>query len=115
MDRLTAHDTEWVLVPGLADVEEPTYVSIESENKTGLFVTVGADGRDAVLAQPQTLQENDLKRATFRTIEGLSNRRQVTFESVSHPGTYLTSTADGRLTLTNGSDPAACTFQVDSK
>ncbi len=115
MDRLTAHDTEWVLVPGLANVEEPTYVSIESENKTGLFVTVNAEGSSAVLAQPQTLQENDLKRATFRTIEGLSDRRQVSFESVSHPGTYLTCTADGRLTLTNGSDPAGCTFQVESK
>ncbi len=115
MDRLTAHDTEWVLVPGLANVEEPTYVSIESENKTGLFVTVGADGSGAVLAQPQTLQENDLKRATFRTIEGLSDRKKVSFESVSHPGMYLTSTADGRLTLTNGSDPAGCTFQVESK
>ena len=112
MANLTAHDTDWVLVPGLANVEEPTYVSIESENKTGLFVTVNADGTGAVLAQPTTLLENDLKRATFRTIEGLADRNKVSFESVSHPGMYLTCTASGAVTLTNGSDAGACTFQL---
>ncbi|MCR4643869.1 MAG: family 43 glycosylhydrolase [Oscillospiraceae bacterium] len=113
LSGLTAHDTEWVLVPGLANVEEPTYVSIQSENKTGLFVTV--NGSNAVLAQPTTILANDLKRATFRTIQGLTDRSKVTFESVSNPGTYLTCTSSGALTLTDGSDPAACTFQVSAK
>ena len=112
MSNLTAHDTDWVLVPGLANVEEPTWVSIQSENKTGLFVTVKADGSGAVLAQQTTIQENDLKRATFRTIEGLANRKQVSFESISYPGRYLTCAANGGVTLTDGSDPAACTFTV---
>ena len=115
MKNLTAHDSEWVIVPGLADVENKTYVSIESENKTGLFVTINANGSGAVLAQQTSIQENDLKRATFRTIEGLSDRSKVTFESVSNPGTYLTCTASGTVTLTDGSDAAACTFTLTEK
>ncbi len=115
MNNLTAHDTDWVLVPGLSDVEEPTYVSIESENKTGLFVTVTANGSGAVLSQQTTIQENDLKRTTFRTVTGLADRTKVSFESVSHPGMYLTCTASGSVTLTNGSNAAACTFALTSK
>ena len=115
LNSLTAHDTDWVIVPGIANVEEPSYVSIESENKTGLFVTVNTNGSSAVLAQPTTLLENDLKRATFRTIEGLADRTKVTFESVSNPGMYLTCTASGAVSLTNGSDPDACTFQITNK
>ena len=112
MQNLTAHDTEWVIVPGLCDVENQTYVSIESENKTGLYVTVNANGSGAVPAQQTSIQQNDLKRATFRTITGLSDRRQVSFESVSNPGRYLTAAANGTLTLTDGSDAAACTFRI---
>ena len=115
MQNLTAHDTEWVIVPGLSDVENKTYVSIESENKTGLYVTVNANGGGAVLAQQTSVQENDLKRATFRTITGLSDRAQVSFESVSHPGRDLTAAANGALTLTDGSDAAACTFKISEK
>ena len=39
---------------------------------------------------------------------------KVSFESVSHPGMYLTCTASGAVTLTNGSDAAVCTFAVAS-
>lgn len=115
MQNLTAHDAEWVIVPGLSDVENETYVSIESENKTGLYVTVNGNGSGAVLAQQTSIQQNDLKRATFRTITGLSDRKQVSFESVSHPGRYLTAAANGALTLTDGSDAAACTFKISTK
>ena len=115
MQNLTAHDTEWVIVPGLCDVENQTYVSIESENKTGLYVTVNANGSGAVLAQQTSIQQNDLKRATFRTVTGLSDRKQVSFESVSNPGRYLTAGANGALTLTDGSDAAACTFRIIEK
>ena len=96
-------------------MENQTYVSIESENKTGLYVTVNANGSGAVLAQQTSIQQNDLKRATFRTITGLSDRRQVSFESVSNPGRYLTAAANGTLTLTDGSDAAACTFRIIEK
>lgn len=115
MQNLTAHDAEWVIVPGLSDVENETYVSIESENKTGLYVTVNGNGSGAVLAQQTSIRQNDLQRATFSTITGLSDRKQVSFESVSHPGRYLTAAANGALTLTDGSDAAACTFKISTK
>lgn len=75
-------------------------------------MTVNANGSGAVLSQQISLQQNDLKRATFRTITGLSDRSKVSFESVSHPGRYLTAGANGALTLTDGSNAAACTFTV---
>ena len=112
LKNLTEHDTDWVIVPGVSNVEEPSYVSIESENKTGLFVTAGNNGSSAVLSQITELDENDLKRATFRTIEGLSDTAKVSFESVSAPGTYLTFTESGDIKMTDGSDPAACTFDI---
>ena len=115
MNGLTEHDTDWVIVPGLSNVGEATYVSIQSENKTGLFVTAGTNGSSTALSQQTTILQDDLKRATFRTIEGLADRTKVTFESVAYPGTYLTCTASGALVLTNGSDPAACTFQITPK
>ncbi|MCQ2417705.1 MAG: AbfB domain-containing protein [Oscillospiraceae bacterium] len=63
----------------------------------------------------ERIQQNDLKRATFRTVTGLSDRRQVSFESVSSPGQYLTAGTNGALTLTDGRDAAACTFRIDEK
>ena len=112
LNGLTEHDTDWVIVPGLSNVEEPTYVSIESENKTGLFVTMESNGRSAVLSQMTTIIDSDLKRATFRTIEGLADPTKVSFASVSDPGKYLTSTVDGNIIMTDGSNPAACTFSI---
>ena len=112
LNDLTQHDTDWVIVPGVANVEEASYVSVESENKTGLFVTVDGNGRSAVLSQITTLSDSDLKRATFRTIEGLADRTKVSFECVSSPGKYLTSTTSGDIVITDGSDPAACTFSI---
>lgn len=112
LNNTAQHDKDWVIVPGVSDVEEASYVSIESENKTGLFVTVDGKGDSAVLSQITTLAESDLKRATFRTIEGLSDRTKVSFECVSSPGKYLTSSASGDMVITDGSDPTACTFDI---
>ena len=112
LNDLTQHDTDWVIVPGVANAEEASYVSIESENKTGVFVTVDGNGRSAVLSQITTITDGDLKRATFRTIEGLADRTKVSFECVSSPGRYLSSTASGDIVITDGSDPAACSFSI---
>ena len=112
LENLSQHDKEWVIVPGVANVEEASYVSVESENKTGLFVTVDSNGGAAMLSQITSLNDSGLKRATFRTIEGLADRTKVSFECVSSPGKYLTSTVSGNIAITDGSDPAACTFGI---
>ena len=105
-------DAEWAIVAGKADKTKASYVSIQSENKPGLYLTVN-DDKSVTLAQDaaQAKIEETAKKQTFRTVEGLNNADGVSFESVSQPGLYLTVTAD-TLTVTDGSDKAA-TFYID--
>ncbi len=74
--------------------------------------TMDSKGGSAVQSQITTLMDSDLKRATFRTIEGLDDRTKVSFECVSSPGKYLTTATSGDIVITDGSDPAACTFSI---
>ena len=39
-----AKDSEWVIVQGKSDGSDETLISIESENKVGMYVTVNEDG-----------------------------------------------------------------------
>lgn len=106
-------DAEWAIVAGKADKANAAYVSIQSENKPGLYLTVN-DDKSVTLAQDAALAdiEKTAKKQTFRTVKGLNNAEGVSFESVSQPGYYLTTTLD-TLTVTDGSDKAAATFYVD--
>lgn len=99
-------DRMWEIVPGKADESNAYYVSIESYNKAGLYIT--AEAGKAVLAQDYNKKFADAQ--TFRTIEGLGGSG-VTFESVAFPGMYLT-LSGGALTLTDGTDTAACSFII---
>ena len=106
-------DAEWAIVAGKADKTKASYVSIQSENKPGLYLTVN-DDKSVTLAQDaaQAKIEETAKQQTFRTVEGLSDALGVSFESVSQPGLYLTVTAD-TMTVTDGSDKTAATFYID--
>lgn len=106
-------DAEWAIVAGKADKTKASYVSIQSENKPGLYLTVN-DDKSVVLAQDadQKAIEETAKKQTFRTVAGLNNADGVSFESVSQPGYYLTVSAD-TMTVTDGSDKSAATFYID--
>lgn len=103
-----AADRKWVLTAGKADPSKGSYVSIQSENKPGLYLTVNST-KSATLAQDADASAATAKKQTFRSIQGLSDSRGVSFESVYKPGYYLT-IVNGTLTVTKGSDAVAATF-----
>ncbi len=103
-------DAQWVLVAGKADVKKDAYVSIQSENKPGLYLTANEDNT-VTLAQDADAAEETAKKQTFRTIEGLGDRDGISFESVSEPSMYLT-IKDELLCLTDGESKEEATFFV---
>lgn len=105
-----SNDVKWVIRPGKSDSENAAYVSIESENKPGLYVNATTDG-GITLSQDTKASEASAANQTFKTVEGLSDKSAVSFESVAQPGMYIT-LVDGVLTLTDGSDKEASTFVV---
>lgn len=96
-------DANWAIVAGKADPKKESYVSIQSENKPGLYLTVN-DNNSVTLAQDSiyhydetkddrktfTADETMAKKQTFRTVKGLKDNTAVSFESVSKEGYYLT-------------------------
>ena len=106
LTRTQPADTYWEIVPGKADESNPYYVSIESYNKAGLYITASDSG--VVLAQDHNKKFADAQ--TFQTVTGLAGSG-ISFESVAQPGMYLT-LSGGAATLTDGTDAAACTFNI---
>lgn len=105
-------DSQWVILPGKADTSKAAYVSIQSENKPGLYLTANSS-TSVKLAQDYDAKviAETAKKQTFRTIKGLDDEKGVSFESVSNPGRYLT-ISNGTLCLTDGSDKVAATFYM---
>lgn len=104
-------DSRWVITDGKADRAKDACVSIQAENKPGLYWTVNQDNT-VTLAQDADAGEETAKRQTFRAVTGLDSKEAVSFESVSSPGMYLT-LKEELLCLTDGSDKAASTFRID--
>ena len=104
-------DCEWVIRPGKADFNDESYVSIESENKAGLYITVFNDG-GVGLCQDTKASESFAASQTFKTVAGLSDKNAVSFESISQPGKFLT-VKDGELTLTDGKNKGDSIFYVE--
>ena len=107
LDKTTELDAQWEIVQGKADPDDVYAVSIESNNKAGLYVTVTADGA-VVLSQDHDGKMADAQ--TFRTVEGLAGQG-VSFESLAKPGMYLT-LSGGAASLTNGEDVNAVSFTI---
>ncbi len=109
-------ESEWEINPGKTNVLKDAYVSIESNYKPGMYLTVGDandDGTyDVVLSQDVGGTTDEAKSMTFRTIVGLSGEG-VTFESLLYHGYYLAS-VDGDLILTSEPDEDAATFNVNT-
>lgn len=107
LDKTTKDDMLWELVPGRMDESNVQYVSIESYNKPGLYITATQNGVGLS-------QDDDGKKAnaqTFITVMGLSGEG-VSFESLEYVGMYLT-LVDGVAKLTDGSDAEACSFSIE--
>lgn len=99
-------DGRWVIKPGKADVGKASYVSIESYNKPGLYLTA----INKLVKLSQNANGNLAEAQTFKTVEGLAGDG-VSFESVAKPGMYLTY-EDDLLKLTDGTSVDNCTFYV---
>lgn len=106
-DTLSA--STWRITQGKADSENENYVSIEADDKPGLYICT--EGTSVILTQQDTLDRSLARRITFKTVEGLSGGG-VSFESVAKPGYFLT-VENGILTLSDGSSGADCTFHLD--
>ncbi len=114
-------DAQWVLTAGVSDPTNKNLVSIQSENKPGLYITANED-KTVTLAQNYRVNTSTVttyisdakKTQTFKTVEGLADASGVSFESVSQPGLYVT-LYNGALSLTDGSKKANATFYVDKK
>jgi hypothetical protein len=107
ISNATKEDGLWEIVPGKLDKTNETYVSIESYNKPGLYLTVV--GEDVRLAQDNTGVRAVSQ--TFRTVKGLSGKG-VSFESLSFEGKYIT-IVDGNLKITDGKDKKNSSFLVE--
>ena len=106
-------DSQWVIVAGKSDEEDAALVSIQAENKTGLFLTANEDA-SVTLAQDTDGKPETAAAQTFRSVTGLNGDPDaVSFQSISAPGQYLTM-ENGSLTLTDSPDPAAASFVVKS-
>lgn len=104
-------DSQWVLVDGKADESKAAYVSIQSENKSGLYITVNED-ESVTLAQDDDATDETAKAQTFRTMQGLDSKNGVSFESVRFPGKYLMM-KEHVLCLGDGTEKEASTFYVN--
>ncbi len=103
-------DYAWVIMDGKSDESNAAYVSIQSENKPGLYWTAN-DDYSITIAQDADASDETSERQTWHTVTGLADSEGVSFESVYFPGYYLT-IVDGIACLTDGSDAEACTFYV---
>lgn len=98
-------DFEWEIIAGRADER---YVSIQSVNKMGYFIT---DYNSHV----KLLHDNDAKDETAQSMtfiehEGLCGKG-VSYESMTERGKYLTVIGD-RIVLTNGFDKETSSFLI---
>lgn len=106
------NDSRWEINPGKADKSNEAYVSIESYNKPGMYLS--ASGNSVVLSHDYDASETAANNMTFRTIKGLAGYG-VTFESVSEPGHYIVNTVSG-LMLSDAPDSAEdATFVIDTE
>ena len=109
-------ENEWEINPGKTDISKDSYVSIESNYKPGMYLTIGkkiSEGvYDVVLSQDVNGTAQEADSMTFRTILGLTGE-DVSFESVLYQGHYLTS-HENDLILTSKPNPEEATFKVKS-
>lgn len=100
-------DREWLLMKGKISTDD-SCISIQSENKPGLYITAQSASK-VTLAQDTDATEQTAEKQTFITLQGLSGKDGISFESVAYPNHYLTM-VNGQLKLSDGTDAEAATF-----
>ncbi len=108
-------ECSWEINAGKTDKNDGQLVSIESNNKPGLYLTAGDPQKGVispVLSQDVKGSSDEAQRMTFKTWKGMSGSG-VTFESVKYPGYYLTS-SNGKLQMVQNPDEEEATFYVSS-
>ena len=105
-------NAEWEINPGKLNKNNDALVSIESNYKPGMYLTVGKADKNGnysvVLSQDVNGTKDEAKAMTFRTIKGLAGDG-VTFESALYHGYYLAS-VNGKLILTEEPEADEATF-----
>lgn len=109
-------ESEWEIVPAMhSDYKnQDAYVSIESNNKPGMYLASSGSKSNMKLVLSQNVNGTNAEALamTFHTVKGLSGSG-VSFESVVNEGYYLIS-KDGKLTFTNEPDAKEATFHVST-
>ena len=103
-------DQRWIIRPGKSDSSKKSYVSIESYNKPGLYITAV----NKLLKLSQNFNGTMTDAQTFKTVKGLAGEG-VSFESISAPGMYITYASGKVLKLTDGSEADKCTFYLEAE
>ncbi len=110
-DSENGYNTAWEIMDAKyvpSDENGDNYVSIQSVNKPGLYITAD-DGR---VVLTQDYNGTFSQKMSFKTVKAVNgDGNMVSFESVSDPGRFLT-VLNGTLTLSYGTDPDACAFSV---
>lgn len=106
-DNFTVNKSDflWEIIPGRGN---ESYVSIQSVNKMGYFIT--NDNSYVKLLHDEDAAVSTAESMTFIEREGLSGEG-VSFESMTEKGMYLTVDGD-RVVLTNGYNKKASSFIV---
>lgn len=108
-----AYNTAWEIVAAKnvpAEENADHYVSIQSVNKPGLYISA----KDDTVMLTQDADGNQGVYMTFKTVKGLNNRdNTVSFESAVEPGKYL-AVVNGKLTLSYAADKDTATFTTGS-
>ena len=107
VDIATGEESEWEINPGKSDKTVDAYVSIESNLKPGMYLTVGKELSEGVyevvLSQYVNGTPDEANSMTFRTLLGFIGKG-VTFESVLHPQHYLTSRGQKLILASQATD-----------
>lgn len=104
-------DSLWVLRPGKSDGTDKTLVSIEAENKPGLYLTVSGE-EDVTLAQDAENTPESAASQTFRARSLTGDLTQVVLESISSSEKYLI-IRDGKAVLGELEEALAAPFRLD--
>lgn len=111
LNLIGSEEDLWQIRPAKYNSENENYVSIESYDKAGLYIT--AEGTNLVLTQQDTLSKSLARKMTFKTVKAINgNASAVSFESITKKGYFITMTTDG-VTLTDGTDADACSFKIE--
>ncbi len=97
-------DREWVIRSGKADESDESLVSIEADNKVGLYITAGED-ESLILSQDTDASEDMAKAQSFKSLKLVEDAGNgVIFESVKYEGRYISAGDDGALKLSGIED-----------